>query len=150
MFLRQVEINPNLTYGKKYFEKPEWGVNMIYMKNSTNCTQLDKNYDLKIQSMEKQITKLNSYLFNKENPIVMEKLVVISGTTMNALSGKRLTDQELTAPNIPGYKYIGLLGGWGNGITGLLVQQNGWIFNCRNVKTTFENITLKFLYSKEF
>lgn len=123
---------------------------MIYMKNSTSCTQLDKNYDLKIQSMEEQITKLNSYLFNKENPIVMEKLVVISGTTLNAFSGKLLTEQEVTAPNIPGYKYVGLLGGWGNGQVGLLVQQNGWIFNCRNVKMTFESITLKFLYSKEF
>lgn len=51
-------------------------------------------------------------------------------------SGKQLTDQDVTAPNIPGYKYIGLLG--------------GWIFNCRNVETTFQGITLKFLYSKEF
>ena len=124
---------------------------MIYMKNSTNCTQLDKNYDLKIQSMEEQITKLQRHLSDKENPLVMEKFVVVSGTTtLNAFSGKHLTDQELTAPNISGYKYIGLLGGWGNGDIGLLVQQNGWIFNCRNVKTTFEGITLKFLYSKEF
>lgn len=124
---------------------------MIYMKNSTNCTQLDKNYDLKIQSMEEQITKLQRHLSDKENPLVMEKRVVVSGTTtLNAFSGKQLTDQEVTAPNIPGYKYIGLLGGWGNGQIGLLVQKNGWIFNCRNVRTTFESITLKFLYSKEF
>lgn len=124
---------------------------MIYMKNSTNCTQLDKNYDLKIQSMEEQITKLKSHLSDKENPLVIEKVVVVSRTTtLNAFSGKQLTDQEVTAPNIPGYKYIGLLGGWGNGAIGLLVQQNGWIFNCRNVRTTFEGITLKFLYSKEF
>lgn len=47
---------------------------MIYMKNSTNCTQLDKNYDLKIQSMEEQITKLKRHLSDKENPLVMEKL----------------------------------------------------------------------------
>lgn len=86
---------------------------MIYMKNSTNCTQLDKNYDLKIQSMEEQITKLQRHLSDKENPLVMEKFVVVSGTTtLNAFSGKHLTDQELTAPNISGYKYIGLLGGW--------------------------------------
>lgn len=123
---------------------------MIYMKNSTSCTRLDKNYDLKIQSMEEQITKLKMHLSDKENPLVMEKLVVISGTTLNAFSGKLLTDLEVTAPNIPGYKYIGLLGGWGNGTIGLLIQQNGWIFNCNNEKTTFESITLKFLYSKEF
>ena len=124
---------------------------MIYMKNSTNCTQLDKNYDLKIQSMEEQITKLKRHLSDKENPLVMKKVVVVSRiTTLDAFSGKLLTDQELTAPNIPGYKYIGLLGGWGTGQIGLLVHQNGWIFNCRNVKTTFESITLKFLYSKEF
>lgn len=123
---------------------------MIYMKNSTNCTQLDKNYDLKIQSMEEQITKLKRHLSDKENPLVMEKLVVLSAVTLNAFSGKQLTDQDVTAPNIPGYKYIGLLGGWGNGDIGLLVQQNGWIFNCNNEKTTFEGITLKFLYSKEF
>lgn len=123
---------------------------MIYMKNSTSCTQLDKNYDSEIRSMEEQITKLNRYLSNKENPLVMEKNVAISGTTLNAFSGKQLTDQEVTAPNIPGYKYIGLLGGWGNGQIGLLVQQNGWIFNCRNIKATYESITLKFLYFKEF
>lgn len=124
---------------------------MIYMKNSTSCTQLDKNYDLKIQNMEEQITKLKRHLSDKESPLVMEKLVAVSGTTtLGAFSGKQLTDQDLTAPNIPGYKYIGLLGGWGIGQIGLLVQQNGWIFNCRNVKTTFQGITLKFLYSKEF
>lgn len=123
---------------------------MIYMKNSTSCTQLDKNYDLKIQSMEEQITKLKRHLSDKENPLVMEKRVVLSKVTLNAFSGKKLTDQDVTAPNIPGYKYIGLLGGWGIGQIGLLVQQNGWIFNCRNVQTTFEGITLKFLYSKEF
>ena len=124
---------------------------MIYMKNSTSCTQLVKNYDLKLQSMEEQITKLKRHLSDKENPIVMEKIVSISGTTtLDAFSGKQLTDQEVTAPNIPGYKFIGLLGGWGIGQIGLLVQQNGWIFNCHNVKTTFQGITLKFLYSKEF
>lgn len=124
---------------------------MIYMKNSTNCTQLDKNYDLKIQSMEEQLTKLKRHLSDKENPLVVGKAVVVSGTTtLNAFSGKQLTDQEVTAPNIPGYKYIGLLGGWGIGNIGLLVQQNGWIFNCRNARTTFEGISLKFLYSKEF
>lgn len=150
MFLRQVEINDNLTYGKKYFEKPEWGVNMIYMKNSTSCARLDKNYDLEIRSMKEQITKLKGHLSDKENPLVMEKRVVISGTTLNAFSGKQLTDQDVTAPNIPGYKYVGLLGGWGDGQIGLLVQQNGWIFNCRNREATYESITLKFLYSKEF
>lgn len=123
---------------------------MIYMKNSTNCTQLDKNYDLKIQSMEEQITKLKRHLSDKENPLVMEERVVLSGVTLGAFSGKQLTDQDVTAPNIPGYKCIGLLGGWGIGQIGLLVQQNGWIFNCRNVRITFEGITLKFLYSKEF
>lgn len=123
---------------------------MIYMKNSTNCTQLDKNYDLKIQSMEEQITKLKRHLSDKENPLVMKKRVVLSGVTLNAFSGKQLTDQDVTAPNIPGYKHVGLLGGWGNGQIGLLVQKNGWIFNCRNVKATFESITLEFLYSKEF
>lgn len=123
---------------------------MIYMKNSTSCTQLDKNYDLKIQSMEEQITKLKRHLSDKENPLVMEKRVVLSKVTLNAFSGKQLTDQDVTAPNIPGYKYIGLLGGWGDGDIGLLIQQNGWIFNCRNVKITFQSITLKFLYSKEF
>lgn len=124
---------------------------MIYLKNSTSCTQLDKNYDLKIQNMEEQITKLKRHLSDKENPLVMEKRVVLSEvTTLGAFSGKQLTDQDITAPNIPGYKYIGLLGGWGNGQIGLLVQQNGWIFNCRNAKTTFQSIALKFLYSKEF
>lgn len=124
---------------------------MIYMKNSTNCTQLDKNYDSEIRSIKEQITELKRHLSDKENPLVMEKFVVVSGTTtLNAFSGKQLTDQEVTAPNIPGYKYIGLLGGWGNGQIGLLVQQNGWIFNCRNVRATFESITLRFLYSKEF
>lgn len=124
---------------------------MIYMKNATSCTQLDKNYDSEIRSMEEQITKLKRHLSDKENPLVMEKVVVVSGTTtLNAFSGKQLTDQDVTAPNIPGYKYIGLLGGWGIGQIGLLVQQNGWIFNCRNIKVTYEGITLKFLYSKEF
>lgn len=87
---------------------------MIYMKNSTSCTQLDKNYDLRIQSMKEQITKLNRYLSDKENPLVMQKTVVLSGVTLNAFSGQQLTDQDVTAPNIPGYKYIGLVGGWGN------------------------------------
>lgn len=123
---------------------------MIYMKNSTSCTRLDKNYDLKIQSMEEQITKLKRHLSDKENPIVIENVVVISGVTLGAFSGKQLTDQDVTAPNIPGYKYIGLLGGWGIGQIGLLVQQNGWIFNCRNMEVTYEGISLKFLYSKEF
>ena len=120
------------------------------MKNSTSCTRLDKNYDLKIQNMEEQITKLKSHLSDKGNPLVMTKVVLISGTTLDALSGKQLTDADVTAPNIPGYKYIGLIGGWGNGQIGLLVQQNGWIFNGRNMKVTFESISLKFLYSKEF
>lgn len=122
---------------------------MIYMKNSTSCTRLDKNYDLKIQSIEGQITKLNRYLSDKENPMVMEKVVRISGTTLNAFEGKQLTDQEVQAPNIPGYKYVGLLGGWGAGDVGLLIQQNGWIFNCNNEKSTFQNIVLKFLYFKD-
>ena len=86
---------------------------MIYMKNSTSCTRLDKNYDLKIQNMEEQITKLKSHLSDKGNPLVMTKVVLISGTTLDALSGKQLTDADVTAPNIPGYKYIGLIGGWG-------------------------------------
>lgn len=122
---------------------------MIYMKGSTKCIQLDKNYDLEIQSMEKQITKLDRYLSNKENPIVMEKIVRISGTTLNAFQGKQLTDQELQAPNIPGYKNVGLLGGWGVGDVGLMVQQNGWIFNCNSTKRTFQNIALKYLYFKD-
>lgn len=87
--------------------------------------------------MEEQITKLKRYLSDKESPLVMYKNVVISGTTLNAFSGKQLTDQEVTAPNIPGYKYIGLFGGWGIGQIGLLVHQNGWISNCRNVKVTY-------------
>lgn len=123
---------------------------MIYMKNSTSCTQLDKNYDSEIRSIKEQITKLKRHLSDKENPLVMEKVVKISGMTLNAFSGKQLTDQDVTAPNIPGYKYVGLIGGWGTGQIGLLVQQNGWIFNCRNMTVTFEDIRLKFLYSKEF
>lgn len=123
---------------------------MIYMKGSTECVQLDKNWDSEIRSMNGQITKLNSYLFNKENPLVIETRVALSGVTLDAFSGKQLTDQDITAPNISGYNYIGILGGWGIGQIGLLVQQNGWIFNCRNVRTTFEGISLKFLYSKEF
>lgn len=110
---------------------------MIYMKGSTSCTQLDKNYDSEIRSMKGQITKLDGYLSNKENPIVVEKIVRISGTTLNAFQGKQLTDQELQAPNIPGYKNVGLLGGWGMGDTGLMVQQNGWIFNCNSTKKLF-------------
>lgn len=112
------------------------------MKNSRGCTQLDKNYDA-------DITKLHAYLSDKENPMVMEKIVRMSGTTLNAFEGKHLTEAELQAPNIPGYKNVGLLGGWGIGDTGLLVQQNGWIFNCNNEKTTFPNIALKYLYFKD-
>ena len=92
----------------------------------------------------------NRYLSDKENPIIMEKIVKISGTTLNAFEGKKLTEQELKAPNIQGYKNTGLLGGWGDGNIGLMVQQNGWIFNCNDKKATFQNIALKFLYLKEF
>lgn len=120
------------------------------MKGSTECVQLDKNYDLKIQSMDEQITKLKRHLSDKENPLVMKKVVVVSGTTtLGPFSGKQLTDQEVTEPNIPRYKYIGLLGGWGIGQIGLLVQQNGWIFNCNSTKRTFQNIALKYLYFKD-
>lgn len=46
---------------------------MIYLKDSTSCVPLDKNYknyDLEIQSINNQITQLNSNLLTINNRIV--------------------------------------------------------------------------------
>lgn len=83
----------------------------IYIKESMSCTQLDNDYDSEIQTIKQQITQLNRYLFDEKNPLVMEKIVIISGTTLNAFQGKNLDSQDIQPPNILGYKNVGLLGG---------------------------------------
>ena len=96
------------------------------------------------------MNKINMYLSDKENPIIMEKIVKTPGITLNAFEGKALSSSALTPPTVEGYKCIGLASGWGDGQIGLLVSPNGWVANCTNVKKTYNAVTLKFLYLKTF
>lgn len=96
------------------------------------------------------IPMINMYLSDKENPIIMEKIVKTPGITLNAFEGKALSSSALTPPTVEGYKCIGLASGWGDGQIGLLVSPNGWVANCTNVKKTYNAVTLKFLYLKTF
>ncbi len=96
------------------------------------------------------MNKINKCLSDKENPIIMEKIVKTPGITLNAFEGKALSSSALTPPTVEGYKCIGLASGWGDGQIGLLVSPNGWVANCTNVKKTYNAVTLKFLYLKTF
>lgn len=96
------------------------------------------------------MNKINKYLSNKENPVIMEKIVKTPGITLNAFEGKALSSSAITPPTVEGYKCIGLASGWGEGQIGLVVSQNGWAANCTNVKKTYNAVALKFLYLKSF
>ena len=96
------------------------------------------------------IPMINMYLSDKENPVIMEKIVKTPGITLNAFEGKALSSSALTPPTVEGYKCIGLASGWGDGQIGLLFSPNGWVANCTNVKKTYNAVTLKFLYLKTF
>ena len=96
------------------------------------------------------IPMLNKYLSDKENPVIMEKIVKTPGITLNAFEGKALSSSAITPPTVEGYRCIGLASGWGEGQVGLVVSPNGWVANCTNVKKTYNAVTLKFLYLKTF
>ncbi len=96
------------------------------------------------------IPMLNKYLSDKENPVIMEKIVKTPGITLNAFEGKALSSSAITPPTVEGYKCIGLASGWGEGQVGLVVSPNGWAANCTNVKKTYNAVALKFLYLKSF
>lgn len=96
------------------------------------------------------MNKINKYLSDKENPVIMEKIVKTPGITLNAFEGKALSSSAITPPTVEGYKCIGLASGWGEGQIGLVVFQNGWAANCTNVKKTYNAVALKFLYLKSF
>ena len=96
------------------------------------------------------MNKINMYLSDKENPVIMEKIVKTPGITLNAFEGKALSSSALTPPTVEGYRCIGLASGWGEGQIGLVVSPNGWAANCTNVKKTYNAVVLKFLYLKSF
>lgn len=96
------------------------------------------------------IPTINKYLSDKENPVIMEKIVKTPGITLNAFEGKALSSSAITPPTVEGYKCIGLASGWGEGQVGLVVSPNGWAANCTNVKKTYSAVALKFLYLKSF
>lgn len=96
------------------------------------------------------IPMLNKYLSDKENPVIMEKIVKTPGITLNAFEGKALSSSAITPPTVEGYRCIGLASGWGEGQVGLVVSPNGWAANCTNVKKTYNAVALKFLYLKSF
>ena len=96
------------------------------------------------------IPMLNKYLSDKENPVIMEKIVKTPGITLNAFEGKALSGSAITPPTVEGYRCIGLASGWGEGQVGLVVSPNGWAANCTNVKKTYNAVVLKFLYLKSF
>ncbi|EGG83519.1 hypothetical protein HMPREF9477_00894 [Lachnospiraceae bacterium 2_1_46FAA] len=96
------------------------------------------------------MNKINKYLSNKENPVIMEKIVKTPGITLNAFEGKALSSSAITPPTVEGYRCIGLASGWGEGQVGLVVSPNGWAANCTNVKKTYNAVALKFLYLKSF
>ena len=96
------------------------------------------------------MNKINKYLSDKENPVIMEKIVKTPGITLNAFEGKALSSSAITPPTVEGYRCIGLASGWGEGQIGLVVSPNGWAANCTNVKKTYNAVVLKFLYLKSF
>ena len=96
------------------------------------------------------MNKINKYLSDKENPVIMEKIVKTPGITLNAFEGKALSSSAITPPTVEGYRCIGLASGWGEGQVGLVVSPNGWAANCTNVKKTYNAVALKFLYLKSF
>lgn len=114
-------------------------------------TEVGKIVDaILIKKLNEDINTTNESLSDKENPIIMEKIVKTPGITLNAFEGKALSSSALTPPTVEGYKSIGLASGWGDGQIGLLVSPNGWVANCTNVKKTYDSVTLKFLYLKTF
>ena len=114
-------------------------------------TEVGKIVDaILIKKLNEDINTTNESLSDKENPIIMEKIVKTPGITLNAFEGKALSSSVLTPPTAEGYKCIGLASGWGDGQIGLLVSPNGWVANCTNVKKTYTAVTLKFLYLKTF
>ena len=96
------------------------------------------------------MNKINKYLSDKENPVIMEKIVKTPGITLNAFEGKALSSSAITPPTVEGYRCIGLASGWGEGQVGLVVSPNGWAANCTNIKKTYNAVALKFLYLKSF
>jgi hypothetical protein len=119
--------------------------------DATQYQQRGTNYGAgDVNKTNRAINLINESLSDKENPIIMEKIVKTPGITLNAFEGKALSSSALTPPTVEGYKSIGLASGWGDGQIGLLVSPNGWVANCTNVKKTYDSVTLKFLYLKTF
>lgn len=114
-------------------------------------TEVGKIVDaILIKKLNEDINTTNESLSDKENPIIMEKIVKTPGITLNAFEGKALSSSAITPPTVEGYRCIGLASGWGEGQVGLVVSPNGWAANCTNVKKTYNAVVLKFLYLKSF
>ena len=56
---------------------------------------------------------------------------------------------EYTHPDIPGYKFLKILGVKGNGEVGLLGNvDSNWVYNCTDTQKTWASVTVYALYIK--
>ena len=72
--------------------------------------------------------------------------MVETNLTLEKFKGKML---EYTRPNIPGYKFLKILGIKGNGEVGLLGNvDSNWVYNCTDTQKTWASVTVYALYIK--
>ena len=83
---------------------------------------------------------------NIEDYIHIHGTVVATNLTLEKFKGRML---EYTHPDIPGYKFLKILGVKGNGEVGLLGNvDSNWVYNCTDTQKTWASITVYALYIK--
>lgn len=83
---------------------------------------------------------------NIEDYIHIHGTVVATNLTLEKFKGKML---EYTHPDIPGYKFLKILGVKGNGEVGLLGNvDSNWVYNCTDTQKTWASVTVYALYIK--
>lgn len=123
------------------------------------CLHKDSNglYHLGINCMSSD----NYMVMANDNPIIDNDGKIIGNDIVKLVSvkyGQSLTipahgsvNLYVTAPTIPGYTFLGCVGGTGEGLTGLLVSAtvgylNTWLYNARDNAGTWSNVEFVLLY----
>lgn len=123
------------------------------------CLHKDSNglYHLGINCMSSD----NYMVMANGNPIIDNDGKIIGNDIVKLVSvkyGQSLTipahgsvSLYVTAPTIPGYTFLGCVGGAGEGLTGLLVSAtvgylNTWLYNTRDNAGTWSNVEFVLLY----
>lgn len=123
------------------------------------CLHKDSNglYHFGINCMSND----NYMVVANDNPIIDNDGKIIGNDIVKLVSvkyGQSLTipahgsvNLYVTAPTIPGYTFLGCVGGAGEGLTGLLVSAtvgylNTWLYNTRDNAGTWSNVEFVLLY----